>query len=116
MATINRHMKFQSEIPKQTSTYALETMLSTDRQTDGWTDRRTDKVNPVYLYNSVGRGYNKYIEYHSKLTYQLSFWNLSWKVDYHAGGKWFIHGVKRRKKNQFLSLKQDIHKPKLSII
>ena len=48
---------------------------------------------------------NKYMKYHSKLTYQLSFWNLSRKVDYHAGGKWFIHGPKRRKENQLLSLK-----------
>ena len=28
----------------------------------------------------------KYMKYHSKLTYQLSFWNVSRKVDYHAGG------------------------------
>ena len=48
---------------------------------------------------------NKYMKYHSKLTYQLSFWNVSQKVDYHAGGKWFIHGPKRRKENQLLSLK-----------
>ena len=40
---------------------------------------------------------NKYMKYHSKFTYQLSFWNVSRKVDYHAGGKWFIHGPKRRK-------------------
>ena len=48
---------------------------------------------------------NKYMKYHSKLTYQLSFWNVIRKVDYHAGGKWFIHGPKRRKENQLLSLK-----------
>ena len=48
---------------------------------------------------------HKYMKYHSKLTYQLSFWNVSRKVDYHAGGKWFIHGPKRRKENQLLSLK-----------
>ena len=48
---------------------------------------------------------DKYMEYHSKLTYQLSFWNVSRKVDYHAGRKWFIHGPKRRKENQLLSLK-----------
>ena len=48
---------------------------------------------------------NKYMKYHSKITYQLSFWNVSRKVDYHAGGKWFIHGPKRRKENQLLSLK-----------
>ena len=46
---------------------------------------------------------NKYMKYHSKLTYQLSFWNVSRKVDYHAGGKWFIHGPKRCKENQLLS-------------
>ena len=56
MATINMHMKFEIEIPKQT--YAPETMSSTDRGTDGRTDRRTDKVNPVYPpSNFVGRGY-----------------------------------------------------------
>ena len=48
---------------------------------------------------------NKYMKYHSKPTYQLSFWNVSRKVDYHAGGKWFIHGPKHRKENQLLSLK-----------
>ena len=26
---------------------------------------------------------DKYMKYHSKLTYQLSFWNVSRKVDYH---------------------------------
>ena len=40
---------------------------------------------------------NKYMKYHSKRTYQLSFWNVSRKVDYHEGGKWFIHGPKRNK-------------------
>ena len=48
---------------------------------------------------------NKYMKYHSKLTYQLSFWNVSLKVDFHAGSKWFIHGPKSRKENQLLSLK-----------
>ena len=48
---------------------------------------------------------NEYMKYHSKLTYQLSFWNVSRKVDYHAGGKWFIHGPKCRKENQLPSLK-----------
>ena len=48
---------------------------------------------------------NKYMKYHSQLTYQLSFWNVSRTVDYHAGGKWFIHGPKRHKENQLLSLK-----------
>ena len=43
---------------------------------------------------------NKCMKYHSKLTYQLSFWNVSRKVDYHAGGKWFIHGPKLRETRQ----------------
>ena len=42
---------------------------------------------------------NKYMKYHSKLTYQLSFWNVSQKVDYHAEGKWFIHGPKYNSHN-----------------
>ena len=29
-----------------------------------------------------------------------SFYNVSRKVDYHAGGKRFIHGPKRRKENK----------------
>ena len=48
---------------------------------------------------------SKYMKYHFKRTYQLAFWNVSRNVDYHAGGKWFIHGPKRRKENQLLSLK-----------
>ena len=52
---------------------------------------------------------NKHMKYHSKFAYQLSFWNVSRKkVDYHAGGKWFIHGPKRRKENQLLSLKHPL--------
>ena len=34
--------------------------------------------------------------YHSKLDFQ--------KVDQHTGGKWLIHGTKRRKENQLQSL------------
>ena len=30
---------------------------------------------------------------------------MSRKADYHAGGKWFIHGPKHHKENQLLSLK-----------
>ena len=56
MATINRHMKFEIEIPKQTW---LMLRKPCRLQTDGQTDRRTDKVNPVYPpSNFVGRGYN----------------------------------------------------------
>ena len=53
MATINMHMKFEIEIPKQTW---LMLRKPCRLQTDG----RTDKVNPVYPpSNFVGRGYNK---------------------------------------------------------
>ena len=49
-----------------TLTYALETMSSTD----GWTDRRTDKVNPVYTpSNFVGRGYKNH--------YNMTVWILA---------------------------------------
>ena len=64
MATTNMHMKFEIEIPKQTSVMLRKPCrLQTDRRTDGQTDRRTDgrtdKVNPVYPpSNFVGRGYN----------------------------------------------------------
>ena len=49
--------------------------------------------------------YNKYMKSHCKFTYKLLFKNVSRKVDYHAGGKWFIHVPKRRNENQLLSLK-----------
>ena len=45
MATINMHMKFEIEIPKQTWLMLRKPCrLQTDGRTDGW----TDKVNPVY--------------------------------------------------------------------
>ena len=48
------------------------------------------------MHETVNRGNkNKHMKYESKLTYRLSFWNVSRKVDYHAGGMWFIHGPKR---------------------
>ena len=65
MATINMHMKFEMKIPKQTwlmlrKPCRLQTDGRTYRRTGGWTDGRTDKVNPVYPpSNFVGRGYNK---------------------------------------------------------
>ena len=57
MATINMHMKFEIEIPKQTWLMLRKPCrLQTDRRTDG----QTDKVNPVYPpSNFVGRGYKK---------------------------------------------------------
>ena len=36
------------------------------------------------------------------------------KVDQHAGGKWLIHGTKRRKDNQLQSLKLPCRISKLS--
>ena len=36
---------------------------------------------------------NLHTYYHFKLDFQ--------KVDQHTGGKWLIHGIKRRKDNQF---------------
>ena len=54
MATINTHMKFEIEIPKETW---LMLRKPCRLQTDGWTDGRTDKVNPVYPPpTSLGRG------------------------------------------------------------
>ena len=60
IATINMHMKFEIQIPKQTWLMLRKPCrLQTDGQTDGRTDGRTDKVNPVYPpSNFVGRGYN----------------------------------------------------------
>ena len=45
MATISMHMKFETEIPKQTWLMLRKPCCL---QTDGRTDGRTDKVNPVY--------------------------------------------------------------------
>ena len=63
MATINMHMKFEIEIPRQTWLMLQKPCrLQTDGQTDRRTDGRTDKVNPVYPpppSNFVGQGYNK---------------------------------------------------------
>ena len=56
-------------------------------------------------WTEAGDNNNKYMKYHFKLTYRLSVWNVRRKVDYHAGGKWFIHGPKRHKENQLPSLK-----------
>ena len=41
---------------------------------------------------------------HVKLTNLLSFKLDFQKVDQHTGGKWLIHGTKRRKDNQLQSL------------
>ena len=60
LATINMHMKFEIEIPKQTWLMLRKPCrLQTDGGTEGRTDRRTDKVNPVYPPpTSLGGGYN----------------------------------------------------------
>ena len=39
------------------------------------------------------RNDNKYMKYHPKLTYQLSFWNVSRKVDYHAKLAFAAHQI-----------------------
>ena len=58
LATINMHMKFEIEIPKQTW---LMLRKPCRLQTDGRTDGQTDKVNPVYPpSNFVGRGYKNF--------------------------------------------------------
>ena len=56
MTTINMHMKFQIEIPKETWVMLRKPCRL---QTDGQTDGRTDKVNPVYPPpTSLGGGLN----------------------------------------------------------
>ena len=59
MATINMHIKFEIEIPKQTW---LMLRKPCRLQTDGRTDRRTDGQGESSIppYNFVGRGYNKW--------------------------------------------------------
>ena len=64
------------------------------------------KKNPLVSWMkpwTEARNNNKYMKSHPKLTYQISYWNVSRNIDYHAGGKWLIHGPKRRKENQLLS-------------
>ena len=74
MATINKHMKFEIEIPKQTwlmlrKPCRLQRDGRTDGRTDGLTDGWTDKVNPVYPpSNFVGRGY-KYFQMYQVVTF-----------------------------------------------
>ena len=56
MATINMHMKFEIEIPKETW---LMLRKPCRLQTDGRTDGLMDKVNPVYTPpTSLGGGIN----------------------------------------------------------
>ena len=65
MTTINMHMKFEIEIPKQTW---LMLRKPCRLQTDGRTDRRTDNVNPVYPPpTSLGGGIKR-----QKVKYYLS--------------------------------------------
>ena len=53
----NLKLKFQSKLDLCSGNHVVY------RQTDGRTDRRTDKVNPIYTpSNFVGRGYNHNIE------------------------------------------------------
>ena len=54
-------------------------------------------MNNIYIQNTL---------HYAKIAYQLFFFlkNKDLQVDHHAGGKWFIHGLKRHKENQFQSL------------
>ena len=63
MATINKHMEFEIEIPQQSWLMLRKPCrLQTDGRTDRRTDGQTDKVNPVYPpSNFVGRGYKNVI-------------------------------------------------------
>ena len=64
MATINMHMKFEIEIPKQTWLMLRKPCrLQTDGRTDARTDGRTDGQGESSIppSNFVGRGYNNII-------------------------------------------------------
>ena len=64
MATINMHMKFEIEIPKQTWLMLRKPCrLQTDGRTDGQTDGQGESSIPTS--NFVGRGYNKNFLYYS---------------------------------------------------
>ena len=55
-----------------------------------WNNKRTNKK---ILFSLMS---NLQTYYHFKLDFQ--------KLDQHSGGKWLIHGTKRRKDNQLQSL------------
>ena len=65
MATINMHMKFEIEIPKQTWLMLRKPChLQTDRRTDGQMDRRTDGQGESSIPpppTSLGGGYKNHI-------------------------------------------------------
>ena len=92
MATINMHMKFEIEIPKQTW---LMLRKPCRLQTDGQTDRRTrwiqytppptslgggiNKVNPVYPpSNFIGRGYKYDLmeQFNSNALFITNLWKI----------------------------------------
>ena len=61
MTTINMHMKFEIEIPKQTWLMLQKPCrLQTDGRTDGRTDGQGETSIPPS--NFVGRGYNETVE------------------------------------------------------
>ena len=70
----------------------------------------TDSTTPTLVLigqrsNTLIRKYNEmkcFIRNNEDYVYGI---NVSRKMDYHAGGKLFIHGPKRSKENQLLSLK-----------
>ena len=53
-----------------------------------------------------------YVKPTAQLLFKIRF--PKGKVDQHAGGKWLIHGTKRRKDNQLQSLKLPCRISKLS--
>ena len=64
MATINMHMKFEIEIPKQTWLMLRKPCrLQTDGRTDGLTDGRTRWIQYTPS-NFVGQGYNDWVNNH----------------------------------------------------
>ena len=90
----NLKLKFQSKLDLCSGNHVVY------RQTDGQTDRRTDKVNPVYPpSNFVGRGY-KYLELGpdrgisifvdgSKVIAQMSTIHVAWLHSDRKHGKWY---------------------------
>ena len=52
------------------------------------------------VYHNMNNSTNSIRHHSSKLTHLLSFKNMDLKMDHHTGGKWLIHSLKHRTKNQ----------------
>ena len=96
---------------KSNLTYAPETMSSTDRRTDG----RTDKVNPVYTpSNFVGRGYNNtWLWLVQQATYKIFKMSLHLVVWCWPNKRHNTH-CKHKHINHFKSLDACVHSPNVS--